>query len=104
MKNITIIPDNNEFSSLKPSKNRRLKHVVVDLRCGLAHALLRTGTGRVYSWGNGGNGRLGLGDTIDRLEVSLVSSLNGLGDEIISSVKCGASHSLALSTRGLSNS
>jgi alpha-tubulin suppressor-like RCC1 family protein len=46
--------------------------VVCDVSCGLGHALFLLVTGKVYSWGNGGNGRLGLGDTIDRADVCLV--------------------------------
>jgi hypothetical protein len=67
------------------------------LSCGLGHALFLTSHGRVFSWGNGGNGRLGLGDIQDRTEACIISTL---GDEIISNVICGASHSLALTSKG----
>ena len=43
-----------------------LKVFVVDVSCGLGHTLFLTDNGIVYSWGNGGNGRLGLGDVLDR--------------------------------------
>ena len=39
---------------------------------GLGHALFLLDNGRVFSWGNGGNGRLGLGDISDRTEVVVV--------------------------------
>ena len=70
---------------------------VIDVSCGLGHALFLLNTGKVYSWGNGGNGRLGLGDLSDRTEASLVTELSG---EVITAVQCGASHSLALTDKG----
>ena len=70
---------------------------VVDVSCGLGHALFLLHTGRVFSWGNGGNGRLGLGDVQDRAEACPVLLLQ---HESISAVQCGASHSLALTASG----
>jgi alpha-tubulin suppressor-like RCC1 family protein len=70
---------------------------VVDVSCGLGHALFLLQAGRVYSWGNGGNGRLGLGDVLDRTEACPVSLLD---HEQISAVQCGASHSMALTSAG----
>lgn len=69
---------------------------VIDISCGLGHALFLLDTGKVYSWGNGGNGRLGLGDVSDRTEACLVNSLS---DEIVISVQCGASHSMVLTDK-----
>jgi hypothetical protein len=37
---------------------------VRDVTCGLGHALFLTSTGRIFAWGNGGNGRLGLGTLV----------------------------------------
>lgn len=48
------------------------KEPVIDVACGLGHALFLLRNGRVSSWGNGGNGRLGLGDTLDRAEACLI--------------------------------
>ena len=70
---------------------------VIDVSCGLGHALFLLENGRVYSWGNGGNGRLGLGDLLDRTEACPVATLN---NEVVVSVQCGASHSLALTEAG----
>jgi len=74
-----------------------LQAKVVDVSCGLGHALFLLHTGRVYSWGNGGNGRLGLGDLQDRTEACPVVLLQ---HETIAAVQCGASHSMALTTAG----
>lgn len=70
---------------------------IIDLSCGLGHALLLDTQGRVFAWGNGGNGRLGTGDTTDRSEVCLLAHLL---DEKMIHVQCGASHSLALTVNG----
>ncbi|KAE9014414.1 hypothetical protein PF005_g8867 [Phytophthora fragariae] len=43
-----------------------LKGRVRDLACGLGHTLALMESGELYAWGNGSNGRLGLGDTNDR--------------------------------------
>lgn len=72
-------------------------HVVVDISCGLGHALFLLSCGRVLSWGNGGNGRLGLNDLNDRAEASLVTALE---HEVVTQVQCGASHSLAVTRTG----
>lgn len=70
---------------------------VIDVSCGLGHALFLLNNGKVFSWGNGGNGRLGLGDLADRTEATLVTELS---NDVITAVQCGASHSLALSDKG----
>ena len=74
-----------------------LKSKVVDVSCGLGHALFLVDEGKVYSWGNGGNGRLGLGDLHDRTEAAAVSEL---ANETVSMIQCGASHSMALTKTG----
>jgi alpha-tubulin suppressor-like RCC1 family protein len=70
---------------------------VTDVSCGLGHALFLLHTGRVYAWGNGGNGRLGLGDVQDRAEACPVVLLQ---HEVVAAVQCGASHSMALTAAG----
>jgi E3 ubiquitin-protein ligase HERC2 len=71
--------------------------IIMDISCGLGHALFLCKSRKVYSSGSGGNGRLGLGDTGDRKEPCLIHSLSG---ELIAAVQCGASHSLAVSATG----
>jgi alpha-tubulin suppressor-like RCC1 family protein len=75
----------------------RDKPAVVDVACGLGHTLVLLVTGQVYSWGNGGNGRLGHGDTQDRATACLVGVLEGMN---VTSLYSGASHSLAISEEG----
>ena len=44
---------------------------VVEVAAGYMHTLARTASGKIYSWGNGEEGRLGLGDEDDRVEPTL---------------------------------
>lgn len=73
-----------------------MRHKVVDISCGLAHSLFLLEGGMVGVRGNGGNGRLGLGDLQDKQEITLLKDL----DHEIVAVQCGACHSLALSRKG----
>lgn len=60
-----------------------------ELACGLYHSMALCGR-RVYSWGNGDDGRLGHGNIETYLEPMLVSALN---DIPIKAIACGGSHS-----------
>ena len=87
-------------SEIRPLRLEALpvKQPVKDFSCGLGHALFLLASGAVYSWGNGGNGRLGLGDLQDRAQATLVTVLPG--DEKVVAVQCGASHSMVLMVSG----
>jgi alpha-tubulin suppressor-like RCC1 family protein len=65
----------------------------VELACGLYHTMACCGR-RVYSWGNGDNGRLGHDSIETVLEPTLVE---GLKDVLITHIACGGSHSGAIS-------
>ena len=52
---------------------------------------------QVLSWGNGANGRLGLGDTRDQ---AIAKPITKLQEFDIIRVFCGVSHSLAVSSSG----
>ena len=73
------------------------KPPVADVACGLGHTLALLVNGQLFSWGNGGNGRLGLGDTSDRATACHVAALQ---DVRLAEVFCGASHSLAVACDG----
>ena len=87
-------------SEIRPLRLEALpvKQPVKDFSCGLGHALFLLVSGAVYSWGNGGNGRLGLGDLQDRAKATLITALPA--DEIVTAVQCGASHSMVLMASG----
>lgn len=60
---------------------------------GDAHAMALTMDGDLYSWGSGGNGRLGIGSTTDKSTPTFVAS--GYKD-----IGCGYGHSIAIKTDG----
>ncbi|KAL2629156.1 hypothetical protein R1flu_013842 [Riccia fluitans] len=65
--------------------------------CGAAHTIALTGSGDVYTFGQGGFGALGHGSREDVITPQLVEKLWGLG---IVQVACGENHSAALSADG----
>nr|CAB3252598.1 E3 ubiquitin-protein ligase HERC2-like [Phallusia mammillata] len=74
-------------------------HRVVFVSCGTAdaHTLALTNDGKVFSWGDGDHGKLGLGDTESKRKPMLVEALKNL---TITKVHCGKYISLALSESG----
>ncbi|KAG1708182.1 hypothetical protein DVH05_024865 [Phytophthora capsici] len=84
-----------------------LKGRVQDLACGLGHTLALMESGELYTWGNGSNGRLGLGDINDRssptkVSIPTCSQIEGASDAPVCfrHIFCGASHSLGISWDG----
>lgn len=65
------------------------------LSCGDMHMCVVTSGGHAYSWGWGGSGALGHGDTLDRTIPSRISSL----PRDVVEVACGAAHTLVLVDR-----
>ncbi|KAH9159076.1 hypothetical protein LEN26_002534 [Aphanomyces euteiches] len=82
----------------------RSKPRVKDVACGLGHTIVLLVSGEVYAWGNGGNGRLGLGDMADQtapMKVPFPDEIDRDRDNAsIVAVFCGASHSLAINQQG----
>jgi len=74
---------------------------VTRISAGGTHSLAVTNSGLVVAWGDGGSGRLGDGESINRLTPVRVRGVGGSGYlENIASVSAGGSHSLALSADG----
>ncbi|XP_039054334.1 PH, RCC1 and FYVE domains-containing protein 1-like isoform X2 [Hibiscus syriacus] len=72
----------------------KLKHEFVkDISSGSYHVAALTLGGRVYTWGRGSNGQLGLGDTEDRNTPSFVDSLRG---RQVESITCGSNLTAAI--------
>lgn len=60
-------------NQFRPVLISALQHVTVtQVTCGWNHSMCLTSTGEVYAWGNGSDGKLGLGDELDRSTPSLV--------------------------------
>lgn len=59
-----------------PTLVSKLTNLLIrEIACGAAHTLARSSTGRVFSWGHGAGGRLGLGDCADRIEPESIPEL-----------------------------
>lgn len=65
------------------------------IAAGRAHTVIAKPDGRVFAWGAGGRGQLGVGGFADRWSPTLVPDLVG-----IVAVGAGAAHTVALSTGG----
>jgi len=74
-----------------------LPHKVRQLSLGTSHSAAITDDGFVFTWGYGGDGRLGHGDERDHL---VPKQLKYFGQENIVQVVCGELHTAALSSNG----
>lgn len=70
---------------------------VVSCAAGLAHTVITTATGQVYSFGTGDCGQLGHGDGLNYSKPKLVESIALLE---VSSVACGNNHTLVVTSTG----
>ncbi|CAB3257193.1 unnamed protein product [Arctia plantaginis] len=83
-----------------PRANPYLAHVLVRrvaVHSGGKHALALTADGKVYSWGEGEDGKLGQGNRITLEMPRLIESLSG---ERVVSIACGSAHSACVTARG----
>jgi alpha-tubulin suppressor-like RCC1 family protein len=76
---------------------RLSEFAVIDVSCGAKHAMAVTSDFKVYSWGNGGNGRLGHGTNIGSASPLPIERLFNVN---IMTVSCGESHSGAVAILG----
>eukprot|EP00298_Acanthocystis_sp_HF-20_P013058 c20189_g1_i1.p1 GENE.c20189_g1_i1~~c20189_g1_i1.p1 ORF type:complete len:576 (+),score=278.70 c20189_g1_i1:43-1770(+) len=96
-----ILGNGYETNSFVPGRIVDLKELRSDplkqLSLGVLHSVLLTNRGRVYVWGNGGKGQLGMPE--DYSEVPLiVPGLTSLGP--MSAVAAGSLHTLAVDVKG----
>ena len=73
---------------------------VVRAAAGWAHSVCVTEGGRVFAWGCGGRGRLGLGSTVDEPVPRQLEITGDSGGEVVVEVAAGAEHSAALGSAG----
>ncbi|XP_051823686.1 probable E3 ubiquitin-protein ligase HERC6 [Antechinus flavipes] len=86
---------NNLRKSKKPAPIQALEtQVVVFVSCGKEHSLAICKTGRIYSWGSGSRGQLGIKEFKD--QCSIPKNIEALSREKIIQVSCGHYHSIAL--------
>ena len=72
-------------------------HKFTDIAAGFGHSLALTDTGTIYSWGDNGNGQLGLGDATYRIKPILVT-MSGVK---FTEIAAGYDYSMALTDGGL---
>ena len=91
------------------NKNDNSEINIIKISCGEAHSLALTNEGKVYSWGFGSNGQLGLGFCEDSFEPGegLKNSMRYIPEEIeeikkenIVDIKCGKTFSMFINNKG----
>ncbi|XP_032230239.2 uncharacterized protein LOC5505968 isoform X2 [Nematostella vectensis] len=83
------------FNPLLVGQDGQVTHIA----CGSSHTLVITGDGRLFSWGNGNSGQLGIGSTNTTLQPHLVP-LGVTPGTRIEGVACGTRHSFVWTEEG----
>uniref|UniRef100_A0A914WLK2 BTB domain-containing protein n=1 Tax=Plectus sambesii TaxID=2011161 RepID=A0A914WLK2_9BILA len=91
--------NNNNVNQHQPRRVGGLIHnrFIKAVACGQNCTMAVTTSGELYSWGNNGNGQLGVGNLANQQTPCRVLELQNV---VLSQIACGFAHSLALSDEG----
>ena len=73
---------------------------IVTVAAGALHTMALGVNGRLWAWGSGYHGKLGLGDTNNRLVPTLVGAEEVFGGSQVRTIACGNVHTLAVTEAG----
>jgi alpha-tubulin suppressor-like RCC1 family protein len=73
---------------------------VIAIAAGASHSLALAANGRVFAWGLGSSGQLGIGNTSPYFSPTAVSTSGVLSGKSIVAIAAGANHSLAIDSNG----
>jgi len=71
---------------------------IIAISAGGAHSMALDANGNVWTWGNGGNGRLGHGGNVDENHPRMITGILGFSNII--AISAGNAHSMALDRSG----
>ena len=74
--------------------------MIVTVAAGGYHTMAVGVNGRLWAWGSGSSGKLGLGDTNKRLVPTLVGAEEVFGGSQVRTIACGSVHTLAVTEAG----
>jgi E3 ubiquitin-protein ligase HERC4 len=87
------------FSSPQPVKTLEGQQILT-VSAGELHTIACTEFGDVFAWGRGKEGQLGHGEGSAPAQQWVPQKVDGLAEETVVNVCCGAFHSLAVTTTG----
>ena len=73
---------------------------IVAISAGSAYSLALDSDGKVYAWGNGGDGQLGYGDVMHQASPVAVDTSGVLNGKTVKVIAAGGGHSLAIDSDG----
>lgn len=98
----TTTPTSREKASMRPKLIPSLRSVfIVEISCGTHHTVVRAANGILYAWGDNRYGQLGVGTTeCGDSNHPIKVDLTDCPTPKISTLSCGSSHSLAITSDG----
>jgi alpha-tubulin suppressor-like RCC1 family protein len=95
--NMTTMLEDTTTQNLNISSVYRSPITIKDIKCGGEHTIVLSTNGRVYTFGHGYTGQLGLGNTKNYERPMIVKSLI---KKTVNQIAAGWSHSMILTSQG----